>query len=363
MRPPVNDLLRPEILELSAYGVAHAEGLVKLDAMESPYRWPDAVVDAWLERLRTVHLNRYPPASPPALRAALGAYAGVPAGFEVMLGNGSDELLQLIALCLARPGASALIPAPSFSMYRPIARAAGLRVVEVPLRADFGLDLPALRAAYALHRPALTFLASPNNPTGVRYPDADVAALIEAATGLVVLDEAYAPFAPASLVGWLARYPNLVVLRTLSKVGLAGLRLGFMASHPDWHAAFDRARLPYNVGTLTLESAAFALEHRAWLDDRAAAVVAARDALAAGLAALPGLEVVPSAANFLLVRTPPGCGRVLNEALLTAGILVKDFSAAPSPLTDCLRITVGTPAQHRPLLDVLARTLRERTLP
>lgn len=353
-------LVRPEVAELAAYGVQAAAGRVKLDAMESPYRWPEPMVGQWLERLRQVELNRYPPASPPALRAALGAWAGVPDGFEVMLGNGSDELLQLIALALARPGACALIPTPSFSMYRPIARAVGLEVVEVPLRADFGLDLAALRRAYADHRPALTLLASPNNPTGVRYPDADIAALLDTATGLVVLDEAYAPFAGASLVPWLAQRPNLVVLRTLSKVGLAALRLGFLVAHPAWHAALDRVRLPYNVGSLALVSAEYALEHRDWLDARAADVANARDELAAELAAL-GLAVVPSAANFLLVRAPAGQGAALQAALLGAGILVKDFSAAPAPLTECLRITVGTAAEHAQLLRTLSRALGAHT--
>jgi histidinol-phosphate aminotransferase len=353
----VRALVRPEVAALESYAVAHADGLLKLDAMESPYRWPAPLVEAWLERLRAVELNRYPPASPPALRAALGEWAGIPAGFAVMLGNGSDELLQLVALCLARPGARALVPVPSFSMYRPIARLAGLELVEVPLRTDFALDLPALRAAYAAHAPALTFLASPNNPTGVRYPDADVAALLEAATGLVVLDEAYVPFAGASLAPWLARHPNLVLLRTLSKVGLAGLRLGFLAAHPAWHGALDRARLPYNVGTLALASAAFALEHRDWLDDAAARVVAARERLVAELRALPGLTAVPSAANFVLVRAPAGRGRMLHEALRAAGILVKDFASAPAPLTDCLRITVGTPPDHARVLAALAGAL------
>lgn len=350
-------LLRPEILGLGAYHVPPAVGLLKLDAMESPYRWPPEVVAAWCARLAEVELNRYPPPNPPALCSALARHFGVPPGAGMLLGNGSDELLQLVALCVAKPGATALLPVPTFSMYRPIAIAAGLRVVEVPLRADFGLDLPALRAAIAQHRPAVSFIASPNNPTAVAYAPADLAALLDASPGLVVVDEAYAPFAAGSVLPWLRERPNLVVLRTLSKMGLAALRLGFLAAHPLWCDAFDRARLPYNIGTLPLVTAAFALEHGAMLSRHVAAIREERQRLLLALAALAGVQVVPSDANFILLRMPAGQGRAVAEALLGAGILVKDLSPSPPPLTDCLRVTVGAPVENDTFLGALADAL------
>lgn len=354
-------LMRPEILGLGAYHVPPAGGLLKLDAMESPYRWPPEVVAAWCARLAQVELNRYPPPNPPALCAALARHFGVPPGAQLLLGNGSDELLQLIALCLARPGATALLPVPTFSMYRPIAIAAGLNVVEVPLRADFGLDLPAMQAAIRQHQPAVIFLASPNNPTAIAYGPADLAALLDASPGLVVVDEAYAPFATDSVLPWLRERPNLVVLRTLSKMGLAALRLGFLAAHPHWGAAFDRARLPYNIGTLPLVTAAFALEHGALLARHVAAIRAERQRLLAALAVLPGVQVVPSVANFVLLRMPAGQGQAIAGRLLCAGILVKDLSANPPPLTDCLRVTVGAPAENDTFLGALAGALATST--
>src|SRR5581483_4454342 len=272
-------LIRPEVRALKAYHVPDAAGLIKLDAMENPYGWPEELKPAWLEALRGVALNRYPDPAARALKQRLHASLGVPRGAELLLGNGSDELIQIIALALARPGAVVLAPTPTFVMYQLIAAAAGMRFVGVPLKNDFSLDLPAMRAAINQHRPAVVFLAYPNNPTGNLFAPEDVEAIVAAAPGVVVVDEAYHAFAEASFVDRLARHDNLLVLRTLSKQGLAGLRLGVLAGAPAWLAEFDKVRLPYNINSLTQASAAFALQHWPAFERQARDIRAGREAL------------------------------------------------------------------------------------
>ncbi len=350
MATGVEHWVRPEIRALSAYHVPEAAGLIKLDAMENPFPWPEELRAAWLERLRDVPLNRYPDPAGRELVARLREAMAIPADQAVLLGNGSDELIQIIALAVAGEGRSVLAPAPSFVMYEMIARFAGLDFVGVPLRADFSLDLPAMRAAIARHRPAVIFLAYPNNPTGNHWARADVEAVLDAAPGLVVVDEAYEPFADDSFMADLGRWPHLLVMRTLSKFGLAGLRLGYLCGPADWLSEFDKLRLPYNINVLTQVTAAFALEHKAVFDAQAEAIRAERARLAAALAALPGITVHPSAANFLLLRVPAGRANALHAGLRAAGVLVKNLSGAGGLLADCLRVTVGTPAENDALL-------------
>jgi histidinol-phosphate aminotransferase len=352
------DLLRPELRELSAYHVPDAQGLIKLDAMENPYGWPPDLVDAWLERLRPASLNRYPDPGARRLKARLRTAMAIPDTADLLLGNGSDELIQLLILAVAGPGRVVLAPDPTFVMYRLVARYAGLDYVAVPLRAaDFSLDRDALLAALDRHRPAVVFLSYPNNPTGNRFDPAVVRELIVAAPGLVVVDEAYLPFAEHSFLDSLAEFDNLLLLRTLSKLGLAGLRLGLLAGAPRWLAELDKLRLPYNINVLTQLSAEFALEHPALLLEQAARIRADRRALLAALNALPGLTAFASETNFILFRTPPGTADRLFAALRDSGILIKNLSSSGGLLRDCLRVTVGTPDENRAFLTALAAAL------
>ncbi|QKT02895.1 histidinol-phosphate transaminase [Ectothiorhodospiraceae bacterium 2226] len=357
MKPDVARWVRPEIRALSAYHVPPAQGLVKLDAMENPYGWPPEVVDAWLERLRAVPLNRYPDPAGGALKEALRGVMAVPADMALMLGNGSDELIQIIAQAVSGPERVLLSPEPGFVMYRMIASFTGMRYVGVPLAADFALDRAAMLAAIEEHRPAVIFLAYPNNPTGNLFARADVEAVLDAAPGLVVLDEAYHAFADDSFMGDLGRWPNLLVMRTLSKVALAGLRLGLLAGPPAWLEEFDKLRLPYNVNSLTQASALFALEQWPMLEQQAAAIVRERAALLEGLARLPGVQVYPSRANFVLFRVPPGRADAVFQGLLQRKVLIKNLAGAGGVLADCLRVTVGTPEENRCFLDGLKEVL------
>lgn len=342
-----SDRIRPEVRALSAYHVPEAGDVVKLDAMENPYPWPDESLRTdWLETLAAVSANRYPDPRAQDLRTRLRTHLALADDQQLLLGNGSDELIQLITLAVARPGAKVLAPEPTFVMYRMIATFCGVECIGVPLRRDFGLDLEALEAAIAEHDPAVIWLAWPNNPTGNLWPREDVCRVLQAAGGLVVVDEAYQPFAGDSFVGELGRRDNLVVLRTLSKLGLAGLRLGALAGPGEWLDEIDKLRLPYNVNVLTQASAAFALDHFDRLDEQAAIIRAERDRLEASLGQLAGVTVYPSAANFLLLRLPEGWARTVFEELLADGILVKCLDGSHPQLADCLRITVGTPGEN-----------------
>lgn len=349
-------LVRAEVRALGSYHVPDARGLIKLDAMENPYPWPESLKGPWLEALRAVELNRYPDPRAEALKSSLREALALPPAAGLLLGNGSDELIQMILLALARPGAIALAPVPTFVMYRQIAAAAGMGFVGVPLASDFALDRDACLAALQSQRPAVVFVSWPNNPTGNLFDRADVEALIAAAPGLVVLDEAYHAFAGESFMEQLAAHPNLLVMRTFSKQGMAGLRLGVLAGAPAWLDVLEKVRLPYNINSLTQASVAFALAHRAAFDAQCRAIVAERERLREALARLPGIEVWPSRTNFLLFRVGARAGEV-HARLRSAGVLIKNLDAGGGALAGCLRVTVGTPAENEAFLAALARIL------
>ncbi len=355
----VQRLIRPEVRRLNAYHVPDSAGMVKLDAMESPYPWPGDLMDAWLAALGSVTVNRYPDPAAVRLRGRLRAVMGVPEGSDILLGNGSDELIQLILLCLSRPGATVLAPEPSFVMYRLLALAAGMSFVGVPLRGDdFMLDPAAMLAAVKAHRPSVVFLAYPNNPTGNLFQEDVVRAILESTEGLVVMDEAYTPFADSSFLAALPAQPNLLLMRTVSKMGLAGLRLGWLAGDPAWINEFDKLRLPYNINVLSQISAEFALDHMQALMAQTRKIREDRERLYNALASLPGVTVWPSEANFLLFRLPSGRAVEIFQGLVSRGVLVKNLHASHPLLTDCLRVTVGTPEENAAFLDCLRALLR-----
>lgn len=358
--PPVSKIeqwIRPQIRALSAYHVAEPEGLIKLDAMENPYTWPPALVDAWLETLRGVGLNRYPDPDAGQLKERLREAFEIPADMGVLLGNGSDELIQMINLSLAVPGRVALAPEPTFSMYRIIAASTGLTFTGVPLDGDFEMDLPAMLAAIETHRPAVIYIAYPNNPSGTLFDASAVRALIEAAPGLVVVDEAYYPYSGYTLMEDLPRYDNLLLLRTLSKVGLAGLRLGLLIGPGSWLEQINKTRLPYNIGILAQVSADFALRNKAVFDDQIRRICSDREHLIGQLRLLEGIEVYSSHANFVLFRVAQGRAAQLYDAIKAEGVLIRCFAAHEGPLADCLRVTVGTPQENEAFVRALRRAL------
>ncbi|MDQ8031842.1 MAG: histidinol-phosphate transaminase [Bordetella sp.] len=350
--------VRADIRALSAYPVTPAEGCIKLDAMECPYPLPDAVRDAIAAAVREVELNRYPAADQRALKAQVAAAFGVPAGAGLLFGNGSDELIHLLIQACCAPGDTVLSPWPSFVYFDMAARFDHARFEPVALTASLALDLPAMLEAIARTQPKLVFLAIPNNPTGGAWTGEQVRAILDAAPGLVVVDEAYQPFADGTWMPELLAHPNLVVMRTVSKIGLAGLRFGYLAGHPAWIAEIDKVRPPYNLDVLTQAVLRTVLEHKAVLDAQAARLRADRAPLAAALAALPGVTVYPSGGNFILARfSGHSDGNAVHLALKTRKILVRNFSAAHPLLAGCLRISVGTPDENAALLAALQEIL------
>jgi histidinol-phosphate aminotransferase len=354
LRSP-QDWIRPQIHALSAYHVPPAGGMIKLDAMENPYRWPDDMVKQWLAVMREAELNRYPDPAATRLLPVLREVMDVPADSAMLLGNGSDEVIQMILMAMADPRHVVLAPTPSFVMYQMIASFVGMPFVGVPLHADFSLNRSAMLAAITAQQPAVIFLAYPNNPTGNLFDSQTLHEIIQAAPGVVVVDEAYHAFAAASFMRELPKYPNLLVMRTVSKMGLAGLRLGLLAGGNAWLQEFDKVRLPYNINVLTQASAQFALQHHDVLNKQTVQICRDRDIVLAELRGMAGLQVFPSKANFILFRTPVGQAQRIFAALKDRKVLIKNLSGAGGLLSDCLRVTVGTPAENA----IFIRELRQ----
>jgi histidinol-phosphate aminotransferase len=361
----IANTIREDVRAGHSYKVPDASGYIKLDAMENPYELPQNLRQDLAARLADAVLNRYPVPSYSTLKQKICAKLGVPAGYDVILGNGSDEIISILATACARQtpndkGGRAVVmaPTPAFVMFQRSAQFAGMDYVGVPLRADFSLDRAAMLAAIARHKPALVFLAYPNNPTGNLYDADDMVAIIEALgdTGIAVVDEAYQPFARTSFMERLPHYPNLVVMRTLSKLGLAGIRLGYLAAAPQLLDQFDKVRPPYNVNVLTQVAAEFALDHLEILDEQAGRLNDARAELAASMAALPGVTVFPSSANFITVRVPDAertCAKLFAEK-----VLIKNLSKMHELLANCIRVTVSTPEENAIFLNALKASLQ-----
>jgi histidinol-phosphate aminotransferase len=348
------DIIRAEIRELKAYPVPDSSGMVKLDAMENPYRLPPELRSRLARLVEEAALNRYPDAAAPALKARLRRAFGVPDGMELLLGNGSDELIQVLALAARKPDA-VLGVEPSFVMFRMIATFAGAPYVGVDLRDDYSLDIEKLLAAVERHRPGLVFIAYPNNPTGNLFDANLIERIVEAAPGLVVIDEAYHAFAGHSFLPRLARHSNLLVMRTLSKLGLAGIRLGVLIGPARWIGELDKLRLPYNVNTLTQLIAVEVLEHDSVLTEQAAAIKLERGRLLRELQRVPGVTAYPSDANFILFKVSRA-GRIF-DALKRRGVLIKNLHGSHRLLADCLRVTVGTPDENTAFLSALTRSI------
>jgi histidinol-phosphate aminotransferase len=349
----VASAIRAEIVAMNRYPVADASGYVKLDAMENPYTLPPNLRLELGERLANVLLNRYPVPNYTALKASVCSKLGVPAGFDVMLGNGSDEIIAILTQATA--GGTVLCPSPSFVMFEVNAKLNRSPFVGVPLKADFSLDMPAMRAAIALHQPKLIFLVNPNNPTGNLFPDQEIEEIVKIAPGLVVVDEAYVPFAQHTWMPRLIEFPQLAVMRTVSKIGLAGIRLGYIAAGQHWLNEFEKVRPPYNLNVLTEEAAKFALDHLEVLNEQTALLRDEREVLRSGLQKIDGLTAFPSKANFILVRVNDG--PALCEKLRREKILVRDCHQMNPSLANCVRLSVGTPEQNRLMLAAIERGL------
>jgi len=353
----VENFIRPEIRALSAYHVPDPGDMIKLDAMENPYQWPEDVVDQWLEVIREVELNRYPDPGARVLKQHLRESMDVPAESEILLGNGSDELIQMIMMAMSGKDRTVLSVEPGFVMYKMIATFMDMPYVGVPLEEDFSINESALLAAIKEHQPAVIFLAYPNNPTSNLFDEQTIRNIIDAAPGVVVIDEAYHAFAEKSFMPLLTEYDNLLVMRTVSKMGLAGLRLGLLAGKAEWLNEFDKVRLPYNINILTQASAEFAIKNRHVLDKQTQQICVDREIFFKKLSDIKNITVYPSQANFILVRMPEGeADRVFNN-LKEQGVLIKNLNPAGGLLKNCLRITVGTAEENKTFLELFKTAL------
>ena len=350
--------IRQDIQSMHAYAVQDSTGLVKLDAMENPHRLPAALQAHLGQRLGALAFNRYPGGRVNDLKHALADYAQMPDGFDIMLGNGSDELITLLALACDVPGAVMLAPLPGFVMYAMSAQLQGLQFIGVPLTADFELDEAAMLAAIAEHKPAITYLAYPNNPTANLWDDRQIENIINAVGkngGLVVMDEAYQPFASKSYIDRIAQHSHVLLMRTLSKFGLAGVRLGYMMGPKALIAEIDKVRPPYNISLLNCECALFALENQDVFKSQALELIEQRAMLLDALGKMSGVKSWKSDANMILVRVADSTKTF--EGMKAQGVLVKNVSKMHPLLANCLRLTVGTADENLLMLTALETSL------
>jgi histidinol-phosphate aminotransferase len=342
----ISSLVRENILSLEAYGAGpvNTPSRLKLDANESPYGF-----DLPAGVLKKIETNRYPDPEAAEMRRAFGRSVGVKDTQRILHGNGSDELISLLITAFGGP---VLYPVPTFSMYGIIARAQGREPVEVRLDGRFDIDLEAFSRAMRKKKPRLIFLSSPNNPTGNRFSEKKILRVIEQAReSIVVVDEAYAPFASGgTFLRHLHRFGNLAVLRTLSKFGLAALRVGFLVAGPELISFVNRARLPFNVNSLSQAAAIYALGQTRRIKKIIREIVSERQRLSRELSKTEGITVYPSEANFLLFKAPRA--ETLCKELFIKGVLLKNLCPQ---LEGCLRVTVGTRKQN----DLFLKTLRK----
>jgi histidinol-phosphate aminotransferase len=348
-------VIRHDIQSMHGYAIQPSAGYVKLDTMENPFRLPAELARELGERLSRVAINRYPAERTEVLREALARHAQMPAGCALTLGNGSDELITMLAMACDVPGACILAPLPGFVMYAMSAQLQGIRFVGVPLTADFELDEAAMLAAIAEHRPSLIYLAYPNNPSANLWNDAVIDRIVEAAPGLVVMDEAYQPFAARDSMARLQRHPHVLVMRTMSKYGLAGLRIGYLMGRRELILEVEKLRPPFNIGVLNCEAALFALEHEDEYRRQADVIRAERERLQSALKAMPGVKPFKSEANMILVRVPDS--KAAFEGLKARRVLVKNLHGFNPLLENCLRLTIGTPEENTLMIEALKASL------
>ena len=350
--------IRQDVQGMHAYAIQPSAGMIKLDAMENPFTLPPELQRELGERLGRVAINRYPSQCVADVAAALTEHIGLPIGCKLIVGNGSDELIDILSVACNVPGACILAPLPGFVMYEMSARLRGLQFVGVPLTADFELDAHAMLAAIEQHRPAIAYIAYPNNPTANLFDDAvidRVVAAVGAQQGLVVFDEAYQPFSSRSWLQRMADHEHVLVLRTLSKFGLAGVRLGYLCGHAALIEQIDKVRPPYNVSALNAEAALFALNHPDEYTRQAVLLKSERTRLQAALAALPGVHAFPSEANMVLVRVPDSLRAFTG--MKARGVLVKHIAGLHPLLAHCLRLTVGTQQENDAMMVALKDSL------
>ncbi|WP_018152111.1 histidinol-phosphate transaminase [Leeia oryzae] len=345
-------VIRADVIAQKAYQVHDSTGCIKMDANENPHPLPESLRQALAEKLAAVELNRYPDGAASQLKARLKQHLGLSDQYDILFGNGSDECIALLIQAIAGDGVKVMALEPTFVVYGIAARAQRLDYIGVELNADFSVNVERTLAAIQEHQPKLLFITPPNNPTGNIISAEDVSRLIRATPGLVVIDEAYEAFASHRLLHLLDEHQNLLIMRTFSKIGGAGLRLGYLVGRPEWLVELDKLRMPYNINTLTQVAAEFMLDHYDAIQAQVDEVVTARDNLIDKLRQFKELTVYPSQANMFVVRCPRV--QALHAYLRERKILVRQAYNWHPLLENCIRISTGTDAENAVLLAAIS---------
>jgi len=348
----IRDLVEKNIFEQDGYVVPEPAGKIKMDANENPFILGEPLKRILRERIREIDFNRYPEAGAIELREKFARYFGVKKNM-IMLGNGSDELIQILCMTMKGKIKGVLVPVPTFSMYKIIAVNTGNRVVEVPLDKNFDLDVKAITGKIKKDFPALIFLSSPNSPTGNLFSQSKIEALIRKTPGIVVIDEAYARFSGQSQMALLKKYRNLIFLNTLSKLGMASIRVGFIIGNPDIIAQLDKVRLPYNINALSQAAAHFFLDYEKEFSKQIKELTTRRHELYRDLKGIKWIKAYPSQANFIFFSCAFDSDRIYNK-LVAEGIVVKNLNVPPL-LANCMRVTVGNKKENDALLKALKK--------
>ena len=345
--------LKKEVFGLSAYSVPKFPSQVKLDGNESPFSLPDEVMEEIAEEIKKIPVNRYPDPEGEALRKKIAAKVGLPTE-NILLGNGSDELIGVLITAFSGGTGRVLYPVPTFSMYRILALSHGVEVVEVGLDERFDIDLKATLREVERKNPDLIFFASPNNPTGNRFSDSKILKVLKGSSSIVVVDEAYCDFAGKTLLPLMDSYERLIILRSMSKIGFAAIRLGALFGREKIVRELNKVRLPYNVNSMTQLVGGIILDRRGLVEERVRLIVAERERVYKGLSLMSWVEPFPSDANFILFRV--GDAEKIFKALVERGVLIRNFHS-PGRLENCLRVTIGTPEENEAFLTALGEIL------
>ena len=353
----ISDLVAKGIWKQSGYIAPEVTDAIKMDANENPISLQEPLKKKLMEEMSRVDLNRYPVAGAPELRNRFAQYYGVDKDM-VMPGNGSDELIQTLCITLKGKINGVLVPVPTFSMYKIIAVNTGNKVVEVSLDKNFDLDCDAIIGQIKANFPALVFLSCPNSPTGNLFSRDKIEAIIKKSPGMVVIDEAYASFSGQTLLPLLKKYDNLIFLKTLSKLGLASMRLGFLIGNRDIVAQLDKVRLPYNVNSLSQIAANFFLDYQDEFSKQVEEIIKRREELYLGLKEIAGIKLYPSQSNFIFFSCSFDSNRIYNK-LVAEGIIVKNLNLPPL-MPNCMRVTVGNSKENEAFLMALKRVISKQ---
>lgn len=352
----IRKLVRKEVIDGSGYQQELGPVRIKLDANEFPYSFGRDMGEDLVSLLESTVFNRYPDPQAPKIREIAARSLGVEPEM-IMFGNGSDELIQILLIALAQGKPKAVVPVPTFVMYEISASFLGYQVSRVPLDPDFDLDVAGILKAAKTGQPKVVFLSYPNNPTGNCYSADRIKTLLAEFPGLVVVDEAYYHFSGQSFLPYLADYPHLVISRSMSKIGLAGLRVGFLIAHKELIDELTKVRLPYNLGLFSQQAAALALGNMGPIEVKVQQVIEERENLLSELKGLPRVSPYPSQANFILFRVD-GDANLVHSFLLDRGICIKNLGSVPG-LQGCLRVTLGKPDENRAFLTALKEGLNQ----